>query len=186
MEDYQIVDLYWKKDESAISETDIKYHRLLFSLSRNIVIDERQSEECLNDTYLKAWNIMPPNRPTFLGAFLAKIIRQISIDIYRHTHRLKRGGDAGTAAFEELADCLSAPDDVEENLNAKLLADEINVFLKQYSERNRVLFLRRYFWLDSVAEAASFTGMSQTNAKVTLHRMREALKTWLQERGYAI
>ena len=186
MEDQEIVNLYWLRDEAALKETDNKYHGILFSLSRSIVMDDRLSEECLNDTYLRAWNSIPPHRPKFLGAFLSRIIRHISIDVYRSLHRGKRGGKMADLVFEELEECLSSPESVQDSLDAKLLGEEISRFLRKYSERDRALFLRRYFWQDSLKEAASSCGVSEANAKVILFRMRAALKKHLEERGYEI
>ena len=181
MEDDRIVDLYWARNEQAIAESERKYGRLLRSVSYACLGSREDAEECTNDTYLEAWNAMPTARPQFLGAFLSKITRRISIDRFRRDHRTKRGG-AG-ALTEELTDCL--PDPAEptpaEAYDAARTRDAINRFLAGLPSDRRTLFVNRYFFGVSVAALAASSGLSQANVKVILHRMRGELKKRLEE-----
>ncbi|MCQ2430723.1 MAG: sigma-70 family RNA polymerase sigma factor [Clostridia bacterium] len=182
MEDCQIVDQYWARDEKAIENTDKKYGRLLRSLSFSVLSSHEDAEECTNDTYLEAWNAMPDARPTFLGAFLSKIVRRVSIDRYRHDHRQKRGGFGPDAAVEELTECI--PDDAETPdglMENQRLRDTINLFLSGLPEDRRVLFVNRYFYNAPIAELAGRSGYTETNVKVILHRLREQLRSLLEK-----
>ena len=127
MEDYKIVDLYWARNEQGIAESDRKYGRILRSLSYSLLSSHEDAEECVNDTYLDAWNAMPTARPTYLGAFLSKITRRISIDRFRADHRQKRGGMG--AILEELSDCIPSPDTVERDYENKRLTHTLEAFL---------------------------------------------------------
>ncbi len=184
MEDDQIVDRYWARDESAIEETDRKYGRLLRSLSFSVLSSHEDAEECTNDTYLEAWNAMPEQRPTYLGAFLSKIVRRISIDRFRHDHRQKRGGSGPDTLVEELTECI--PDHAEspaEQWQAQCLQDAINRFLSELPEDRRALFINRYFYSTSIAELAGLSGLTEANVKVILHRLRGRLKIILEKEG---
>lgn len=186
MEDGRIVDLYWARDERAIAESDRKYGRLLRSVSYSCLQDREDAEECTNDTYLEAWGAMPTARPEHLGAFLAKLVRRISIDRFRHDHRKKRGGMQ--AAAEELTDCI--PDTAEPSpadaLAAKHTREAIDRFLAGLPTERRVLFVGRYFLGRSIAELATETALTQTNIKVILHRLRGDLKQALEAEGVTI
>ena len=179
MEDHQIVDLYWARQESAISESDHKYGRMLRSLSFSCLSSREDAEECVNDTYLDAWNAMPTERPTYLGAFLSKITRRISIDRFRHDHREKRGGLQNLT--EELTDCIpdSSPTPFRE-LEDQRLRDVLNAFLSELPEEKRVLFVQRYFFGTSLSRIAAVMGKTEAWAKVTLHRVRLCLKERLE------
>ena len=180
MEDYQIVDLYWARDERAIAESDVKYGRMLRSLSQSCLSSREDAEECVNDAYLDAWNAMPTERPTYLGAFLSKIVRRISIDRSRHEHRLKRGGMG--KAVEELTECIpdAGPGPAEE-LEAGRLRSALNDFLAQLPQEKRVMFVQRYFYSMPVREIADRMGLSESNVKVSLHRIRESLRKILEK-----
>lgn len=183
MEDCQIVDLYWARNEQAIAESDLKYGRLLRSVSYSCLGSCEDAEECTNDTYLAAWNAMPTDRPDALGAFLSKIVRRISIDRFRHDHRARRGGIENLT--EELTDCIpdaSASTPAEE-LDAACLRDALNRFLAGLSSDRRTLFVNRYFFGCSVPELADAYGLTQTNVKVILHRLRESLRKALEKEG---
>jgi len=179
MEDYKIVDLYWERNETAIKETDDKYGKMLQSLSFQLLSSREDAEECVNDTYLDAWNSMPEARPVYLGAFLSKITRRISIDRWRTKHREKRGGIAN--AMEELTECIPDTMTLEKEYENGRLADALNRFLHSQPTERRVIFIRRYFQTQSIAEIASDLGLTQSKVKVTVHRMREALKKELEE-----
>lgn len=180
MEDFEIVDLYWAREERAISESDEKYGRMLRSLSYSCLSSREDAEECVNDTYLDAWNAMPTERPTYLGAFLSKITRRKSIDRYRHEHRAKRGGVENLT--EELTDCI--PDGGStpfEELERGRLREAINSFLESLSDEKRVIFVQRYFYATPISRIAQVTGLGESNIKVTLHRVRESLRRYLEE-----
>ena len=180
MEDIQIVMLYFDRNESAISESDQKYGKILRALSLSYLSSREDAEECVNDTYLDAWNTIPPQRPIYLGAYLSKITRHISIDRFRRDHRAKRGG-MGTLT-EELTDCI--PDtslSPLEELENQRLGIAINRFLSQLPTEKRVMFVQRYFFAKPISEIADVLGLSDSNVKVTLHRLREGLRHSLEK-----
>lgn len=181
MEDFEIVDLYWARQERAIDESDRKYGRMLSSLSFSLLSSHEDAQECLNDTYLAAWNAMPTERPTYLGAFLSRIIRNISIDRFRASHRGKRGGMENL--LEELTECIPDTNSVQKEYENGILANALNIFLASLEAEKRAMFLRRYFYSQSVTEIALSLGMSESKVKVTLHRVREKLKHALEKEG---
>ena len=178
MEDYQIVDLYWVRNEAAITETDHKYGKMLLSLSFSLLSSHEDAEECLNDTYLDAWQAMPTARPMYLGAFLSKITRRISVDRWRREHREKRGGML--AITEELSECIPDTDTPEKEYVRGMLTRELNAFLQALPAEKRVIFLRRYFYSQPLSVIASELGISEAKVKVVLHRIREQLKKRLE------
>jgi len=180
MEDQKIVDLYWSRNENAITESDRKYGRMLKSLSYSLLSSYEDAEECVNDTYLDAWQAMPTARPEYLGAFLSKITRRISIDRFRADHRKKRGGT--NVILEELTDCIPASSTVAEEYENGRLKEALDSFLYRQEVVRRVMFIRRYFCSQSIAEIARALGMREGKVKVTLFRMREALRRELEER----
>lgn len=186
MTDEEIIALYWQRDEQAIRETDNSYGRMLKSLALRIVHDLMESEECLQDTYLKAWDTIPPQRPQYFSAWLAKIIRRLALNVLRKKTTVKREGDYQAAGLDELAAILSGGTDPEEETNAVLLGECISKYLDTLSKDSRVLFIRRYFFEDSVKEAAAYTGMRENNARVRLHRIRQDLRSYLLENGYDV
>lgn len=181
MEDYKIVDLYWERSEKAISETDTKYGRMLTGISLGLVKIKEDAEECLSDTYLAAWNSMPDERPIYLGAFLSKIIRRISIDRYRVLHSEKRGGK--DALVSELTECIPSSSDVQSEYDNKLLAEALNRFLYSLDEEKRMIFIRRYFYSDSLDVIALRMKVSIGKVKTVLFRTRNALREFLLEEG---
>ncbi len=180
MEDVQIVMLYFERNERAISESDRKYGKILRSLSFSYLSSREDAEECVNDTYLDAWNTIPPQRPVYLGAYLSKITRRVSIDRFRRDHRAKRGGMGNLT--EELTDCIpdSSPTPSDEMENQRL-GDAINAFLASLSAEKRVMFVQRYFYAKQISDIADALGLSESNVKVTLHRLREALRSSLEQ-----
>ena len=181
MEDYQIVDLYWQRSERAIGETDIKYGRMLTGISQGLVGAKEDAEECLNDTYLAAWNSMPSERPIYLGAFLSKIIRRISIDKYRAEHSEKRGGK--DSLISELSECIPSSSDVQGEYDNKLLAEALNRFLYSLDDEKRNIFIRRYFYSDPIDVIARGMNVSLGKVKTVLFRTRNALRNFLVEEG---
>ena len=180
MEDVQIVALYFDRNENAISESDRKYGRILRSLSFSYLSSREDAEECVNDTYLDAWNTIPPQKPSYLGAFLSKITRRISIDRFRRDHRAKRGGLDNLA--QELTDCIpdGAPSPVDELENQRL-GQAINGFLSTLPSQKRIMFVQRYFFARQIPDIAHTLELSQSNVKVTLHRIREDLRHYLEK-----
>ena len=186
MEDSKIVQLYWDRNESAISESSKKYGAYCTSIAHNILLNMADTEECVNDTWLRAWNAMPPHKPSILSAFFGKITRNLSFDRYKMLHRDKRGGHNIDLALDELGEMVSGQDDTEKHYEAKELAKEIDAFLSGLEKEKRVMFIRRYWYVDSIADIARRLGMSENNVSVSLNRIRSRLKTHLFERGYDI
>jgi len=180
MDDISIVDLYWARDERAIAESDRKYGRMLTSLSYSLLSSHEDAEECVNDTYLDAWGAMPTARPEYLGAFLSKITRRISIDRFRERHREKRGGIDNLT--QELSDCIPSAYDAEREYDSQRLREEINAFLYDQPKEKRVMFILRYFYSKSVDEVAMQIGISVPNVKTSLFRMRRQLRIRLEEK----
>ena len=186
MEDEAIVSLYWDRDERAIRETEEKYDRYLTKIAYNILNDREDSRESVNDTYLAAWDSMPPHRPSVLSAYLAKLTRRISIDRFRYRTRDKRAGSEYNLSLSELGDCVSGGNTTEEIVNVKLLADSIGIFLRLQSKDARTAFIARYYFLDSIRDISRSTGMSESKVKSLLHRTRIALKKYLEEEGFSL
>lgn len=184
MEDETIVSLYWARDERAIRETEVKYDRYLTKIAYNILNNTEDSRESVNDTYLAAWDSMPPHRPSVLPAYLAKLTRRISIDCFRGRTREKRLASEYAISLNELEDCVSGGNTTEELVNVKLLADAIGIYLRLQSEEARTAFLGRYYFLDSIKEVAAYCGMSESKCKSLLHRTRLGLKDYLIKEGF--
>lgn len=184
MDDKSIVDLFWKRSERAIAETDSKYGRFCYSISFNVLANREDAEESVNDTYLAAWNALPPHRPSFLMAFLGKLTRRISINRWYALSARKRGGGQVPLVLEELAECESGGPSVEDIAIGKEAYAALNRFLEALPETERKVFVRRYFLLDPVAQIAE--SFHFTEAKVTsmLHRTRMKLRRVLTEEGY--
>lgn len=174
MEDYQIVDLYWQRSESAIQESDRKYGKILFSASHNLLHSTEDAKECVNDTYLQAWQRMPEDRPAYLGAYLAKIVRALSVSRFRTEHRQKRGGMGNIT--EELTECIPDRGSLAEDYENGRLTELLNTFLYSLDEEKRRIFVRRYFFSDSIEEIVSSMGIGKSKVKTVLFRLREALR----------
>ena len=185
MEDEKIIDLYWERSERAIAETERKYGAYCRSIATHILYNQEDSEECVNDTYLRAWNAMPKERPAILSAFLGAITRNLSLDRYRKNHSAKRGGKEVAFVFDELIDCVSKEDGLQ-SLEEKELVESLNCFLKGLRQEQRVLFLRRYWYMDSIAEIAARYSMSESKVKSILFRTRKKLWEQLQKEGYVL
>lgn len=182
MDDIKIIDLFFARSELAIEELDSKYGTTCHNLSRSILKDQQDAEECVNDAYLGVWNAIPPHRPNPLVAFVCKIVRNISIMRYRANTALKRNSNYDST-MEELENCLASSALVEDSLEEKELIAAIEDFLNGLSQENRVIFLRRYWFSDSYAEIAARTGLTEKTVSVRLSRIRKQLQTQLAERG---
>ena len=184
MEDEKIVELYWDRNEEAIACTQQKYGAYLLKIARNILSDDQDSEECVSDTYMAAWNSMPVNRPKVLSTYLGKIVRQLSIDVFRKKTSLKRGGSEYELSYEELAEDISAGTDPVKELEARQLAESISDFLRTVSDVERNAFIGRYYFFDSIKETANYCGISESNARTMLFRLRKELRDHLVKEGY--
>ena len=184
MEDSSIVQLYWERSEAAIYETDKKYGRYCLSIADNILPSWEDAQECVNDTYLAAWEAIPPHKPGVLSTFLGKLTRRISIDRWRNLTAQKRGGSTVTLALEELEACIPAQSDPAVQVEAKELAETVNRFLAKLPHQERRVFLARYFHMSSIQKIAEKYGFSDSKVKSMLHRTRKKLRTYLTEEGY--
>lgn len=186
MEDEKIVELYLRRDESAIDRTAEKYGARLRSLAYGIVMDQQTAEECENDTYLSAWNSIPPHAPKqYFYAFLARIIRNLSLTRCRADHRLKRSAHMEELS-REMEQCIPAPDDLQCRLDEMALKQAINGFLDTLQEQKRNVFIRRYWYLDSIEDISKRYGISISKVKTMLFRSRNALREHLIKEGYTL
>lgn len=183
MDDNAIMDLYWARSEKAISETAARYGNYCYAIAYNILSNREDSEESVNDTYLAAWNNMPPKRPSLLGAFLGKLTRYISLDRWKQRSRLKRGGGEVPLCLDELEDCVSGRESTEDAVIRKETIASVNRFLDSLSETERRMFLCRYWYLDSVDAIADRFGFSQSKTASILHRIRGKLNKQLEKEG---
>lgn len=180
MDDNKILNLYFERDENAIHETQQKYAGYLFTVASNILPSVQDAEECVNDTYFKAWEIIPPKRPTFFKGFLAKITRNCSLDKYRANNAKKRSSDQVDLLLSELAEALPSAADVHASYENNLTAVEINNFLRSLPQEVRFVFMRRYWYADSVSTIAKGCRMSESKVKSMLFRTRRKLKIYLE------
>lgn len=186
MDDARIVQLYWDRNEQAITATADKYGNYCAAIAKNILGNLEDAEECVNDTYLNAWNSMPPHRPSVLSTFLGKITRNLSFNRYKHNTAEKRGGGELPGVLDELADCVSGKDDVEQELNRQELVKAIDGFLDTLPRDKRGIFICRYWYTDSVSDIASRYGMKAGAVYMTLNRLRAKLRSYLFERGFEL
>lgn len=185
MDDHQIVELYWARSEKAISETENKYGRYCYSIAYHVLYNNEDSEECVNDTWLSAWNSMPEQRPDRLMTFLGRITRNLALDRLRNDKAEKRGGGQVPLALHELEECI--PDNkMERTIDDFALADILNRFLASLNPEKRKIFMRRYWYLSPVAEIASDYGISESKVKMSLLRSRNELRVFLEKEGIQI
>ena len=185
MEDEQIVKLYLQRNEKALEEAQRKYGAYCFHIARNILTIWEDAEECVNDAYLGVWNTIPPNNPNPLLAYVCRIVRNLSIAKYHKNTALKRNS-IYDAALDELEECLASERNVEEEISAKELSCLIDHFLDTLNQGNRVLFVRRYWYSDSITDIAMRMKLSENNVYVRLSRIRGKLKLYLKKEGYEI
>ena len=183
MEDAHIVDLYWARSETAIDETSAKYGKYCYTIAYNILANAEDSDESVNDTYLAAWNSMPPQRPSVLSSFLGKITRRISIDKWRARNAEKRGSGEIVLALDELHDCVPFGTNVEQTVEAAELGKAIDRFVMTLPLMERRVFICRYWYLDPIASICQQFGFSQSKVKVMLHRTRNNLRNYLEKEG---
>lgn len=183
MEDHEIIDLYWQRTESAIGETASKYGRLCYLIAYHILGNHRDSEECVNDTYLQAWDSIPPQRPENLPAFLGKIVRNLALNRHKFDSTEKRGGSQVLLALDELTECLPTSDGAEQLIDNLVLVEVLNRFLAGVLPEARIIFLRRYWYFSSVREIAKSLGIGQSKVKMSLLRSWARLKEHLRKEG---
>ncbi|MBQ3531776.1 MAG: sigma-70 family RNA polymerase sigma factor [Oscillospiraceae bacterium] len=183
MEDEKIIELYFERNESAISETAEKYGNYLYKIAFNILSDNEDSEESVNDTYMSAWNTIPPEKPNIFSAFLSKITRYISLNRYRSGKAEERGGGEIDAAFEEIEECVPDKSDIYDEIEAKELAKMISDYLKKLPETERKIFVCRYYYLDSLSDISKQFGFSQSKVASMLHRTRKKILSHLEKEG---
>lgn len=181
--DEEIIDLYWSRDERAIIATDDKYRQFLFAIAYNIVHDNLDCEECLNDTYLGTWNRIPPTRPNIFQAFLGRIMRNIAVNRYRHKTAAKRVPSEMTVSLEELEGYMRSDRTLDDEIAIGQLSESLNSFLRNLPERERLIFMCRYYYADKVLEIADMLGISRNTVTNYLGAIREGLKNHLIEEG---
>ena len=184
MDDEQIIDLYWQRSETAMTQTQTKYGNFLLSIANRILSDQEDARECVNDTYWGAWNAIPPTRPRVLSAFLGKMTRRISIDRWRHLSAERRGGGTVPLALEELAGCIPGGSDPAAAVEAKELAKAIDSFLNTLPQTEQQVFVLRYFHLAGILEIARRYRITESKVKSMLHRTRLKLRAHLAKEGY--
>ena len=186
MEDNQIIRLYCERSEEAIRQTAAKYGNYCHTIAYNILHNLEDSEECVNDTYWKAWGIIPPRRPKRLAAFLGKITRNLSLDRYRCYTAEKRGNGEMAVALEELGECVSSMENLDAHADEMVLTEILNRFLESLSAEQRRIFMRRYWYVSSVKEIAEDFGITESKVKMSLFRSRNELKSMLETEGVFI
>ena len=185
MEDQQIIDLYWERSEEAIAQTHRKYGRYCHTIAYNILQNDPDSEECVSDTYFRIWSIIPPRRPSLLSALLGKITRNLALDRCKYNRAEKRGGGQVALALEELAECVGSGSE-EEWMENRLLTELLNRFLDSLSQKNRQIFMLRYWYFCSVRQIADSLGLSESGVKMNLLRSRRELKALLEKEGVCL
>ena len=184
MEDSRIIELYWQKNAKAISETAEKYGMYCFTIADNILHSAEDSEECVNDTWLRAWNAIPPQKPEVLRIFLARITRNLAFNRFNARNAQKRGGGEIALVLDELGECLGGGADTEAAYEAKELRQCIRRFVRALPERDGNVLARRYFYAEPIADIAKRYGLSENNVMVILSRTRRKLKAHLLKEGY--
>lgn len=185
MEDKKIIDLYWNRDEEAIKETSAKYGRLCAYIANNILASHEDSEECVNDTYLALWNSIPEKRPNRFSVFVSKIARNLALKKYEYISAAKRN-PAAVITLDELNDCVSGTDNVESEIEMKYISNAITNFLWNQTDEKRNIFIRRYWYFDSIESICKYTGFSQSKVKSMLYELRRKLKKQLEREGIEI
>ena len=185
MEDHAIIELYWERSEDAISKTAAKYGGYCYTIAYNILSNNEDAEESVNDTWLAAWNTMPPRRPKLLAAFLGKMTRYISLDRWKNRTARKRGGGEVPLVLEELEECISGEDSVENEYLQKEFAKSLNQFVENLPDVERKVFLCRYWYMDSIETIAERFGFSESKVASMLHRTRGKLRKMLEQEGIA-
>lgn len=186
MKDKAIIELYWQRNEEALEQTKAQYGSYCYSIADNILRSQEDSEECVADTYLRAWNSIPPQWPEKLKLFLGRITRNLAIDRYKYNSAAKRNSGEMPLILDELAECVASPEEVEEKLEVKELAACISSFLRTLPQRDRAVFVRRYFFAESAEAIGRRFTLSPGNVGVILSRVRTKLRKHLEKEGYVL
>lgn len=186
MNDVEIIELYFVRDEQAIAGTQEKYGKYCYSIAWNILFDREDSEECVNDTWMRAWNAIPPQRPGKMQFFLGTITRNLALDCYKSKRTQKRGGGNMEVALDELGDCIPSSDTIEDLVAATELEQILHRFLRSLPERECNVFLRRYWYVEEYREIADRYQMRLNTVKTLLFRVRGKLKAYLEQEGIVI
>ena len=186
MDDNAIINLYWERSESAISETAKKYGDYLFSIAMNILSSNEDAEECTNSTYLNTWNSIPPGRPPAFRLFLGKITRNLSHNKFKEQRVQKRGGGEISLIYDELEDCIPSNSNVEIESESRIIVEALNSCLRSMDREARIIFVRRYWYAESIIAISSRYSMSESKVKSILFRARGALKSRLEAEGVMI
>lgn len=186
MQDSDILNLYWERNEQAITETQKTYGNYCYSIAYHILRDREDSDECVNDTWLRAWNAIPPKRPNRLELFLGTITRNLSFDRWKHKNALKRGSGDMELALDELMECVPAVQSTEEAVEAAELERLINEFLHTLPKKECNVFLRRYWYVEEYSEIAGRYGMKLNSVKTSLFRTRAKLREYLEQEGVVL
>lgn len=186
MEDSEIIKLFFARSENALSEANTKYGGYCRAVAINILNNVQDAEECLNDTLMRAWNSIPPNSPNILGAYLAKITRNLALDKVEFLSREKRGSGEAPLSFEELEDFLSGESTLESETERREIIEAISEFLRKLPEKKRLLFIGRYWGCRKLSELGTEFGMSESSVSVSLSRIQKKLKEYLKKRGFEI
>ncbi len=184
MQDEQIVALYLERDETAIKETEHKYGGYCMSIAQNILHSLHDSQECVNDTYMRTWNSIPPHKPDSLRAFIGRITRHLALNMHEKASAQKRGKGTVQLVLDELNECI--PDTVGDAAEGFVITDALNTFLASLPEENRNIFVRRYWYMSAVKDIAADYGVSESKVKMRLLRMRNELKTQLEKEGIVV
>lgn len=186
MEDNDIIDLYWARQDEAIVQTESKYGRYCRYIAQRILSDSSDTEEILNDTFLKMWNTIPPNRPQSLKAYVGMIARQLSIDRYNAMNTQKRGGGQMSVVLDELAECIPDSEHTSDIHEGIALKDALNKFIRSLPADTQRVFVRRYWYAASLKEIAEEYGMNESTVSVQLLRTRRKLKKFLAKEGFDV
>ena len=186
MDDERIVELYWARNEKALEETRKKYGRYCYSIAYRILRNEADAEECESDTYFSAWRRIPPTKPSALSVFLGAITRRISLDRLRKTYAEKRGGGEAEISLCELEECIPSRKSIDDAIEEQALSAAISDFLRMASEMEAFVFIRRYWYFESVSEIAKRYGFGESRVKMMLKRTRDKLQVYLEKEGFFI
>lgn len=186
MDDNEIVQLFWERNEQALTETDRKHGKRCRIIAENILNNREDAADCINDCYFKVWNLIPPERPKFFGAFLSSIVKHTAIDRLKAKYAGKRGGGEVTLVIEELEDVVSDNSNIERNFENREIIGKINDFLKSLPPKNRRIFVLRYWYCCEIPEIASRLGIRKNTVSVVLNRTRKSLREYLKKGGYEL
>ena len=186
MEDQEIVELYWNRDEQALKESSVKYGHYCYAIAYGILSNHEDAQETVNDTWLGAWNAMPPHHPAVLSTFLGKISRRLALNRWRSMKAEKRGGGEAVLSFDELEECIADSDSVKEDIDEKYLSERLDAFLETLKEDDRKIFVCRYWYFEAVNEIAARFFYSPSKVKMSLKRSRDKLREYLKKEGIVV